>query len=163
MKKILPVAFLFLCTLSVKQGFSQLKGFSFGPYLEFGSPKGEFAKHNGNGLGAGLGADFKLAKKLSVMGSIGYMRFGREGGLLDSKNSVVSAVPVRGGVRYKLPLIYVKLETGVAKFNNDLPNALILSPGIGIRVLGLDIRGSYETWLGDEGRSFAALRLAYHF
>ena len=163
MKKILPLTALFLSSLFFKQGYAQLKGFSVGPYIEFGSPKGEFAKHNGNGLGIGVGGDFKLMKKLSVMGSFGYMRFGREGGLLDGKNSVVSAIPIRAGIKYKLPLVYVKIESGVAKFNNDLPNALILSPGIGLRILGLDIQGSYESWLGDEGRSYAALRLAYHF
>ncbi len=163
MKKILAFALLLLFTLASGYASAQLKGFSFGPYLEFGSPKGEFAKHNKNGIGIGIGGDFKIAKKWSVMGSFGYMRFGKEGGLLDAKNSVVSALPIRGGIRYKLPLVYLKLESGVAKFNNDLPNALILSPGIGLRILGLDIRGSYESWLGDESRSYAALRLAYHF
>lgn len=146
------------------QGLSsaaQLKGFSIGPYLEFANPRGDFAATNRNGLGAGLSADIKLPGKLSATGSFGYLRFSRASG--NGEASAVSAFPVRAGLKYRLPIVYLKLESGAARYSKDAGSALILSPGIGIRVLGLDVQGNFETWLGDEGRSFLALKLAYHF
>ena len=139
---------------------AQWKGFSFGPYVEAAWVKGDFATTNNNGIGAGLAADLKIGGKTNLMGSIGYLRFGRKS---ETGSTVLTAVPIRLGLKYKLPVVYLKLESGSAKMNDDRGTALIISPGIGFRILGLDVQGSYETWLADEGRSFAALKIAYHF
>ncbi len=139
---------------------AQWKGFSFGPYMEAAWVKGDFATMNKNGVGAGLAADLKIGGKTNLMGSVGYLRFGRKS---ESGSTALSAVPIRIGLKYRLPVIYLKLESGSAKMNEDRGTAVILSPGIGFRILGLDVQGSYETWLADEGRSFASLKIAYHF
>lgn len=149
---------LFLIT---GQATAQLKKFSIGPYLEGAWPKGDFLQTNGNGIGAGIAGDIKLGTKLNLMGSAGYLRFGRRTG--EAASEVISAVPIRAGLKYKLPLVYVKMETGTVAINRQKGSAWILSPGLGIRVLGLDLQGSYETWLADQARSFASLKIAYHF
>jgi hypothetical protein len=157
------VGLVLFCILSVFgfQASAQLKGFSIGPYFEAAWPKGDFAATNANGIGAGIAADIKLGSKINLMGAAGYLRFGRKAGSENPK--ALGAVPLRVGLKYKLPIVYLKMESGTAKFSNDNGSALILSPGIGIRILGLDVQGSYETWLEDEGRSFASLKISYHF
>ncbi|MGZ8544965.1 MAG: outer membrane beta-barrel protein [Flavisolibacter sp.] len=139
---------------------AQLKGFSFGPYFEAAWVKGDFALNNNNGIGVGVAADLKIGGKTNLMGSLGYLRFGRKS---ENGSSVLTAIPLRVGLKYRLPLVYLKLESGSAKMNGAHGTALIISPGIGFRILGLDVQGSYETWLAEEGRSFAALKIAYHF
>lgn len=160
-KKFIYLASVF--SLIASTASAQLKGFSFGPYLEAAWPKGDFLQTNRNGLGLGLAADMKLGGKLAAMGSAGYMHFGNRSSNDNTVDETVNAVPVRVGIKYRLPLVYVKLESGVAKFSDGRENPLILSPGIGVRLLGLDVQASYETWLSKNGRSFAALRMGYHF
>lgn len=162
MKKYLPITIV-LILATTYQARAQWKGFSFGPFIELGKPRGDLADRNGTGIGVGVAADIKLASKWAVTGSFGYMRFGRKGGLFEDSPGPLSATPIRAGVKYKLPLIYVKLESGMARYNKGVPSALIFSPGAGVRILGLDIQGSYESWLGQEGWSYASIRLGYHF
>ena len=159
--RLISLSFLLLILFTGGSASAQLKGFSLGPYFEAAWPKGDFEQTNKNGVGVGVSADIRLPGKLSATGSIGYMRFGRKGGMENA--TTVSAIPIRAGLKYRLPILYFKLESGAARYRNDGGNALILSPGIGVRLLGLDIQGNFESWLGDEGRSFMALRLAYHF
>lgn len=162
MKRIFfPHVLILVFFLPAGKASAQLKKFSIGPYIEAAWPKGDFLSTNINGIGVGLAGDIKLGPKLNIMGSAGYLRFGRRTG--ESTSEVITAIPVRVGLKYKLPLVYLKMESGTARMRQQETSALILSPGVGIRILGLDVQGSYESWLADEGRSFASLKIAYHF
>ena len=155
--------FLILICFASLSSTAQLKGFSLGPYFEAAKPRGDMAEMNKNGLGIGVAADIKLGKRMAATGSVGYLHFGKKAGTADKPGAVINAVPIRAGLKYKLPIIYMKMESGVARFTNESESPLILSPGIGVRLLGLDVQGSYETWLGDYGRTFGVLRIGYHF
>ena len=147
-------------------GSAQLKGFSLGPFAEAGWPTGDFQQTNTNGLGAGLGADIRLGK-IGITGSVGYMHFGgktinKGGG--DIIMPAVNAVPVRAGLKYRLAAgIYTKLESGVAKFAGTNESALIFSPGIGVRILGMELQAKYEVWKKPEVYSFWGLKAAVNF
>lgn len=160
MRSISLLLVVLLC--SVCSAHAQLKGFSIGPYVEAAWPRGDFAQSNRNGIGAGLAADIKLGNHLAAMGSYGILHFGAQRGS-DFSGQTINARPLRLGLKYKLPLLYFKMESGSAKLGSGMGNAVILSPGVGIRLLGLDLQGSYESWLGDQHMSFASLKLAYHF
>lgn len=159
---LLPLFVLSFSFLFAHPASAQLKGFSFGPYIETARPRGNFAETNGRALGAGISADFKLMKRVSAMGSFGFLHFGRNSAR-ESVTQAVNALPIRVGVKYKLPLVYVKFETGTARLKDNTGATPIFSPGIGFRILGLDIQGSYETWLNHEAGSFTSLKVAYHF
>jgi hypothetical protein len=156
--------FLFLLMMLIAASSSaQLKGFSVGPYFEAAWPKGDMAEVNKRGLGIGVAADVKLGGRLAATGSIGYIRFGKTSMNANAPSNVINATPIRAGFKYKLPIVYLKLEGGVARFSNGNESPIIVSPGVGFRLLGLDIQGSYETWFGDNGRSFTSLKIGYHF
>jgi hypothetical protein len=160
MNKNLRLIFVGLVILAVQPVKAQLKGFSLGPYAEMAWPTGKFQETNKNGLGAGLSADIKLPGKLGLTGSAGYLRFaGKNDG--DGKYPTVAAFPIRAGLKYRVaPLLYLKMEAGNAQFtgSNNSGSAFILSPGIGIRVLGIDIQGKYETWFKNGNYSFWGIR-----
>jgi len=162
MKNILAIAFLFPGIA----GFAQLKGFSLGPFVEAGWPTGDFKQTNKNGYGGGLGADIRLGK-IGITGSVGYMHFG--GKTMEKADGLVSmpainAVPIRAGLKYRLaPGLYAKLETGVAQFTQGNESAFILSPGIGIRLLGLELQAKYEIWKKQETFSFWGLKAGFNF
>lgn len=147
-------------------GRSQLKGFSLGPFAEAASPAGSFKETNKNGYGAGLGADIRLGK-IGLTGSIGYMHFGgktinKEGGSIDMP--AINAVPVRVGLKYRIiPAVYAKLESGVAKFTGGDQSAFIISPGIGVRILGFDLQAKYEIWKNDQTYSFLGVKAGINF
>src|SRR5215510_8978052 len=85
------------------QAAAQLKGFSFGPYVEIGWPTGGLATTNGNGIGAGLDAGIRLGK-IGLTGSAGYIRFGgRPIATADGVKHYPSreAIPLRVGIRYR--------------------------------------------------------------
>lgn len=166
MKKII----IALTVLIIAQvGRAQLKGFSIGPYAEMGFPAGGFANTHNNGLGAGLAADIKLPGKLGLTGSVGYMQFG--GKTLTTpegasyKENAVKAFPIRAGLKFRaLPLIYFKLEGGVANYTgNNSGSAVIASPGIGIRILNFELQGKYEAWFKDGTNGFWGLRAGINF
>jgi hypothetical protein len=156
------LAFLLMVLTCNPSAHAQLKGFSFGPYLEAAWPKGSLARTNGRGIGLGLSADVKLGSNISAMGSYGYLHFGRRSSS-DNPGAAINAWPLRAGLKYKLPLFYFKMESGTAKLDKAGSSDLILSPGAGIRLLGLDLQGSYEAWLGKTGCRFISMKLAYHF
>src|SRR6476661_9916108 len=142
---LLPAIFLFIGY----QSNAQLKGFSVGPYAEIIWPMGSIKETNTNGIGGGINADIRVGK-IGITGSAGFIHFGarsmtnNEG----TKSSAIDAFPIRAGIKYRLvPTIYVKLEGGVARYINSSNSSAILSPGIGIRILGLDLEGKYETWI----------------
>src|SRR5947209_16291739 len=159
--KITSVLLVFAMLFFARPAFSQLKGFSIGPYLERDWVKGSMAQTNGNGLGVGVAGDIKLGGHMSLMGSYGYLHFGRNSGEQFSQS--IDARPLRVGLKYKLPLVYLKMESGTVTFQNGSSSALILSPGVGVRLLGLDVQASYESWLHQTPQSFTSLKLAYHF
>lgn len=141
---------------------AQLKGFGIGPYIERVWPAGSSANTLKNGLGAGLSADIKLPAKLGLTGSIGYLHFGgrsvnTENGTV--KSPAVNAFPLRAGLKFRpVPFIYFKMEAGSANFTGDGGTAFLLSPGVGIRVLGIDLQGKYERWYDAAGTRFWGLR-----
>jgi hypothetical protein len=163
MKILLSALFMIFSTIA---GYSQLKGFSIGPFAEAGWPTGEFSQTNKNGYGVGLGADVRLGK-LGVTGSVGYMHFGGKDlktseGVVE--NRALKVVPVRIGLKYRLvPALYAKVETGVARMNGANESAAIFSPGLGVRILGLDIQGKYEIWKAQRTFSFWGIKAGLNF
>ena len=159
---------LLIISLTVLSQFAnaQLKGFSVGPYAERAWPRGNFENFYNNGIGAGVAADINLPGKLSLIGSLGVLRFSgkefqKDG--INEKIASLTATPIRIGIKYKLPLVYLKLETGSARMNDDKGSGMILSPGAGIRILGLDVQVSYESWIRANSYSFWGLKASYRF
>ncbi|MET0635054.1 MAG: hypothetical protein ABWZ25_03435 [Chitinophagaceae bacterium] len=139
---------------------AQLKGFSIGPYVERAWTAGSSGDQLKNGLGAGLSADIKIPGNLGLTGSAGFLHFAGRKSQTESgevRHPAINAFPLRGGIKFRpLPLIYIKMEAGVAKYSKQ--SAFLLSPGIGIRVLGIDIQGKYERWYDVAGTRFWGLR-----
>lgn len=162
MKCVIILALVFV-TIA---GNAQLKGFSLGPYAEIARPTGNFEESHKNGYGAGLGADIRLGK-IGFTGSVGYMQFsGRtiHTGDGEAKMSSIKAVPMRVGLKYRfIPALYAKLESGVAKFTGGNESAFIFSPGIGVRILGLDLQAKYEIWKAEQTYSFLGLKAGFNF
>ena len=152
--------------LACLSGQAQLKGFSLGPFAETGMPTGKFKETNKNGYGVGFGADVRLGK-IGVTGSVGYMHFGGKTIFKAGENiymPAIKAVPVRVGLKYRIvPSLYAKLESGVAKFSGADESAIIFSPGIGIRILGLDVQAKYEIWKKEHTVSFWGLKAGINF
>jgi hypothetical protein len=157
---------------------AQLKGFSIGPYVELGTPMGDFKETHNTGFGGGLNADIKLIAGFGVTGSAGFMYFPGKtytfvdgtGATLSAEAESLKALPVRVGLKYKfgIPLLYVKAEGGTATFiGGDSADykgtAGIFAPGIGIRFLGLDVEAKYEIWFKDGNRGFFGLKAGYNF
>ncbi|TWV97352.1 hypothetical protein [Chitinophaga pinensis] len=180
MLKTLYTAGLFMAATCMFAGKAkaQLKGFSIGPYAEIGTPVGDFKDTHNSGFGGGLNADIKLIAGFGVTGSAGFMYFSGksydifdvEGNRVSVKAESIKALPVRVGLKYKFgfPLLYVKAEGGSATFvGGDADaykgTAAIFAPGIGIRVLGLDVEGKYEMWFKDGTSGFFGLKASYHF
>lgn len=162
-KSFLTLLLLLSCSIVVN---AQLKRFSLGPYVEAGFPVGDFRDTHNTGYGVGLNADIKLIAGLGVTGSVGYMRFGGlHNPATDDKYPALSAIPVRVGLKYQLiSILYVKLESGAANFTGDNSgSAVILAPGVGIRVLGLDVQAKYEAWFKDGTTGFFGLKGGYNF
>jgi hypothetical protein len=149
---------LLIYFISIFNVLAQLKGFSIGAYLEAGKPTAGFDDTHGRGIGAGLNADIKLPAKLGLSGSVGFMRFNGT-----TKMTSINAMPMRVGLKYRLPIFYAKLESGIAKLFDNRESVFILSPGIGVRFLGLDIQGKFETWTQNKTWNFWGLKVGYNF
>jgi hypothetical protein len=161
-RSLIAAVFTIICL----QSKAQLKGFSIGPYAEMAWPMGNLDETNKNGIGAGLNADIRIGK-LGLTGSVGYIHFagkriGANEGAVDMP--AINAVPIRAGIKYRfIPLLYAKLEGGVAKYTGGDGSAIIVSPGIGLRLLGLDVQAKYEVWMNDGNSSFWGLKVGYNF
>jgi hypothetical protein len=163
MKKILLSVFVIFAFADSQ---AQLKGFSLGPYVEKAMPLGAMENNYHDGLGAGIGGDVKLPGRLGLTGSVGVLRFGGKNSETSEgvvKNKALMATPVRVGLKYRLPLVYLKLESGTARLNDDKGNGFILSPGVGIRILGLDVQAKHESWFRSQTYSFWGLKASYNF
>lgn len=159
------IAVMLTVCISAQQSQAQLKRFSIGPYVEAGFPTGDFSNSHKPGFGVGLGADVKLVAGLTAVGSVGFMYFK---GKSDNNISYASAkvIPVRLGLRYNLvSILYVKAEGGTVNFTGDYNNGMgaLFAPGIGIRLLGLDVEGKYEAWFKDGTHGFWGLKAGYNF
>ncbi|MGZ8557334.1 MAG: outer membrane beta-barrel protein [Chitinophagaceae bacterium] len=163
MKTVLVLLSLILMLLP---GQAQLKGFSVGPFAEKGMPTGSFKETNKNGYGAGFGADVRLGK-IGFTGSVAYMHFGGKTINKAGENinmPAIKAVPLRVGLKYRIvPALYAKLESGIARFSGGDESAIIFSPGIGIRILGLDVQAKYEIWKREQSYSFWGLKAGINF
>jgi len=153
MKYLLATFVLAIMLTVATPASAQLKGFGIGPYVEMGTPVSDLKDTHKKGYGAGLFADIRLPGRLSITGSAGYMQFNGktigtpEGGLAEIAD--LKAFPVRVGLKFRpTPLFYIKMESGSANFTGDQSgSAVILSPGIGVRILGIDVQAKYEAWL----------------
>ncbi|MDQ0107272.1 hypothetical protein SAMN05660909_01009 [Chitinophaga terrae (ex Kim and Jung 2007)] len=171
MKKILLpfVSMLLLLCVINQSAQAQLKRFSIGPFVEVGFPTGDFGDTHNTGYGIGLGADLKLVAGLTAVGSVSYFRFpGKTVSTPTGNYDVKSAnvIPIRLGLRYNLiSLLYVKVEGGTANFTGDYNNGVgaLVAPGIGIRLLGLDVEAKYEAWFHDKTHGFFGLKAGYNF
>jgi hypothetical protein len=152
--------------ITCTQASAQLKGFSIGPYIEAAKPLGHLDETNKNGGGLGLNADIRLGK-IGITGSAGFMHF--PGKTIETNEGAkqtpaINVIPIRAGLKYRLaPVLYAKLEGGMANYTNNDGSAFILSPGIGLRILGLDVQAKYETWINNGTRSFWGLKAGYNF
>lgn len=163
------VSLLMLLCLINPSAQAQLKRFSIGPFMEVGFPTGDFSDTHNTGYGIGLGADIKLIAGLTAVGSVSYFHFPGKtivspAGTYDVNSANV--VPIRLGLRYNLiSILYVKLEGGTANFAGDYNNGVgaLVAPGIGIRILGLDVEAKYEAWFRDNTHGFFGLKAGYNF
>jgi hypothetical protein len=167
MKKFILSALVLLPVIFISSStHAQLKGFSVGPYAEAAWPSGDFSETHKNGFGLGLNADIKLPGKLGLTGSAGYMHFGGKTVVTTEGNRkmpAVNAFPVRAGLKFRMvPLIYFKVEGGVATFSGDEGSAFIVSPGVGIRILGLEVQAKYEAWMKNDYR-FWGIKAGFNF
>ncbi|MFY0255048.1 hypothetical protein ACDQ55_13955 [Chitinophaga sp. 30R24] len=161
---------LVIC-LSVQSSQAQLKRFSIGPFVEAGFPTGNFGDTHNTGYGIGLGADLKLIAGFTAVASVSYFHFG--GKTVDSNrdgNSYgypdANVIPIRLGLKYKLvSILYVKVEGGTAQFLGKFNNGTggLIAPGIGIRLLGLDVEAKYEAWFHNNTNGFFGLKAGYNF
>jgi hypothetical protein len=159
MKRINALVILLVLALCYTPAKAQLKGFGIGPYLESGVPVGDLSDTHNAGWGAGVGAIINLPGKLAVTGSVGYMQF--TGG---SKIADLKAIPVRFGLVFRwLPIVYLKAEAGAANYTGGDGSALILAPGVGVRLLKFDFQAKYEAWIKSGTNGFFGLKAGYYF
>ncbi|SEW40978.1 hypothetical protein [Chitinophaga arvensicola] len=172
MKKIF-LAFatmIFVICMSTQSSQAQLKRFSIGPFVEAGFPVGDFSDTHNTGYGIGLGADVKLVAGLTAVGSVSYFHFGGKDYSTAVTNNLkypdYNVIPIRLGLRYNLiSILYVKVEGGTVQYTGKNYNGIggLVAPGIGIRILGLDVEGKYEAWFKDGTRGFFGLKAGYNF
>ncbi|RAJ05175.1 hypothetical protein LX64_02329 [Chitinophaga skermanii] len=172
MKQTRLLVALLLCIFFIgkQDANAQLKRFSIGPYVEAAFPTGNFSDTHNTGFGVGLGADIKLVAGLTAVGSVGYMRFGGKDVSNGTGGSIsmpaAQAIPIRLGLRYNLiSILYVKVEGGTAQFVGDYNSGTggLIAPGVGIRLLGLDVEAKYEAWFKNDTHSFFGLKASYNF
>lgn len=142
---------------------AQVKPVSFGVYGE-----GLFRADNSkeqvkNGFGGGLDFQFKLPVKLAITASAGYVHFGEKTLSATTKIPEINIAAVRTGLKYRVNLLYLKMESGAAIPFEEGNTTVILSPGLGIRLSAIDLQGKYEIWLDKTNQYFYGLKLGIHF
>lgn len=156
--------FLFLVVLASRMpAVAQLKPFGLGPYFEKAWLQGSSSENWNDAWGLGLSADLKLPGRLGVTGSAGY--FMASGKTVEGRRQPsLKAWPIRAGIKYRLfPAVYLKAEGGYASVNGHSRGSAIFSPGIGVRLLNIDIQAKMEQWWGAADLRSWGLRLALQF
>jgi hypothetical protein len=142
---------------------AQVKPFSFGIYGEAIFRADNSKEKVNNGFGGGLDFQFRLPVKLSAIGSAGLLHFD------EKRLSPTVTVPelniatLRAGVKYRINLLYLKMESGAAMPLKNGETTAILSPGMGIRFSAFDLQGKYEIWLDDVNQEFYGIKLGIFF
>jgi len=158
----------------VSFGISLSQEIKFGPGIDMATPISEDLT---NSAGAGFGASFRgqigFIDKFSVMGTVGFQKFGE-------KNDVdVSMIPVQFGFKYALmdaeiAKFYFSAEAGIhsvtSKVGDNKNTASIFSyaPGFGVQISKIDLStrlqfmGKHED-LANAGNNYFSIRLGYMF
>jgi hypothetical protein len=145
---------------------AQLKGFGIGPYIETAWATAGFDDTHNKGIGVGIGADLNLPARFGLTASTGYMHITGKTLVTNQGNEkakAINALPVRVGLKYRLPAVYIKLESGIAKLTDGRPAPIIIAPGVGVRLLGLDVQGKFEAWVKEDTWSFWGIKVGYQF
>jgi hypothetical protein len=157
---------LFILTLLFIQpaAYAQVKPFSFGIYGEAMFKTPAYKENSNFGYGGGLNLQFNLPVKLSVIGSAGLLHFDgiKETAPLVSTPELNIAI-LRAGIKYRINLLYLKMESGAAMPLKNGQAAAILSPGLGIRFSSIDIQVKYERWLDDVNQDLYGIKLGIFF
>lgn len=142
---------------------AQTRRFGFGIYAEGLFASESFSPGYNNGFGGGADLNYRFAGKFAVTASAGYLHFHGKA-LNDGLPSPnINFVPVRAGVKYVLPVAYLKLETGTVTNIDNGSTSLSLSAGIGARILSFDLQARYEHWLIKQESSYAGLKMGISF
>jgi hypothetical protein len=126
-----------------------LKAVSVGPYAEMAYPTGKMADMRNNGFGFGVAADIRLPIPVGLTGSAGFMSFGGKDipDMPSARYETLQGFPLRIGVKWSRGPIYTVLETGsVSVSKGGSGTTALFAPGIGLRILKIDVRAKYETW-----------------
>jgi hypothetical protein len=143
-----------------------LKAISIGPYAEAGYPTGKMADIRNTGFGIGLAADIRLPLlPVSLSASAGYMGFaGKAIPGQPGHYESLQGFPLRAAVRWSKGPFYIVLESGsVSLIKGGNGTSALLAPGIGVRILKIDIRGKYETWFRSGEAQFFAVQGSFKF
>lgn len=157
---LFTLAFVFVSGLSAK---AQVKPLSFGVYGEGLSRADNTKEQVNNGFGGGLDFEFKLPVRLAITGSAGYVHFGEKTLSATTKIPEINIAAVRAGIKYRLNLLYAKMEAGTAIPFEQGNTRVILSPGLGIRLSAIDLQGKYEIWLDETNSCFYGIKIGIHF
>jgi hypothetical protein len=161
----LRICLLILTLLFIRPAANaQLKPFSFGVYGEAMFRTPAYKENSNFGYGGGLDFQFKLPVKLGITGSAGLLHF--DG--IKSESPLISTPELnigilRAGLKYRINLLYLKLESGAAMPLKTGETTAILSPGLGVRFAAIDLQGKYEIWLDDANQEFYGIKLGIFF
>jgi hypothetical protein len=147
-------------------GFSakaQIKPFSFGFYGEAMFRTAALKERTNNGFGGGLDFQFRLPVKLVAIGSAGFIHFDEKKLTTATGSPELNIVTLRAGVKYRINLLYIKVESGATLPLKNEESATILSPGLGIKFSSFDLQAKYEIWLDEVNQEFYGIKLGIFF
>jgi hypothetical protein len=142
---------------------AQTKRFVFGIYGEALFATESFSPGYDNGFGGGADFNYRFAGRFSVTGTAGYLHFHGKDLIQGIPSPNMNFIPVRAGLKYQFPLVYLKLETGAVTNIDDGRISVSLSPGIGARILSFDVQARYEHWLNYRKSSYAGIKMGINF
>ena len=142
---------------------AQIKPFAFGVYGEALMRTEALKDRTNNGFGGGLDFQFRLPVKISVTGSAGLLHFAEKDLTSTTKVPEENMAIVRAGAKYRINLLYIKMESGAAIPLENGKTLAILSPGLGVKFSAIDIQAKYEVWLDEVNREFYGIKLGIFF